>query len=54
MGVSSECGCKEDLHIDFLILLIPSPRLSALFCSNIPTFCSLKIFFSFLFPYFFL
>ena len=45
MGVSSGCGCKEDLHIDFLILLIPSPFLSALFCSSIPTFCSLKNFF---------
>ena len=25
-------------YIDFLILLIPTPLVSALFCSNIPTF----------------
>ena len=31
------CGCKE--VIDFLILLIPTPLVSA-FCSSIPTFCS--------------
>ena len=29
-------------YIDFLILLIPTPLVSALFCSSIPTFCSLK------------
>ena len=29
-------------YIDFLILLIPTPLVSVLFCSNIPTFCSLK------------
>ena len=29
-------------YIDFLKLLIPTPLLSALFCSSIPTFCSLK------------
>ena len=29
-------------YIDFLILLIPSPLVSVLFCSSIPTFCSLK------------
>ena len=34
----SGCGCKED--IDFLILLIPTPLVAALFCSSIPTFCS--------------
>ena len=28
-------------YIDFLILLIPAPLVSALFCSSIPTFCSL-------------
>ena len=28
-------------YIDFLILLIPT-LVSALFCSNIPTFCSFK------------
>ena len=26
-------------YIDFLILLIPTPLLSVLFCSSIPTFC---------------
>ena len=51
MGVASGCGCKE-VHvyiynyIDFLILLIPTPLVSVLFCSSIPTFCSfLKMFF---------
>ena len=32
-------------YIDFLVilvLLIPTPLVSALFCSSIPTFCSLK------------
>ena len=38
MSVASECGCKD---IDFLILLIPIPLVSALFGSIIPTFCSL-------------
>ena len=33
-------------YIDFLILLIPTPLVSALFCSSIPTFCS---FFYFMF-----
>ena len=27
-------------YIDFLILLIPTPLVFALFCSSIPTFCS--------------
>ena len=27
-------------YIDYLILLIPTPLVSALFCSSIPTFCS--------------
>ena len=41
-------------YIDFLILLIPTPLVSVLFCSSIPTFCSLKKkSFSFLFQYFF-
>ena len=31
-------------YIDFLILLIPTPLVSALFCSSIPTFCSLIFF----------
>ena len=26
-------------YVDFLILLIPIPLVSALFCSSIPTFC---------------
>ena len=30
MGVASGCGCKE---IDFLILPIPSPVVTAIFCS---------------------
>ena len=29
------------MYIDFLILPIPTPRVSVLFCSSIPTFCSL-------------
>ena len=33
-------------YIDILIFLIPTPLVSALFCSSIPTFCSfLKMFF---------
>ena len=33
-------------YIVFLILLIPTPLVSVLFCSSIPTFCSiLKMFF---------
>ena len=33
-------------YIDFLILLIPTPLVPVLFCSNIPNFCSfLKMFF---------
>ena len=27
-------------YINFLILLIPTPLVSALFCCSIPTFCS--------------
>ena len=27
-------------YIDFLLLLIPTPLVSVLFCSSIPTFCS--------------
>ena len=38
MGVATGCGCKG--YIDFLILLIPTPLVSVLFCSSIPTFCS--------------
>ena len=29
-------------YIDFLILLIPTPLVSVLFCSSIPTFFSFK------------
>ena len=29
-------------YIDFLILLIPTPLVSVLFCRSIPTFCSFK------------
>ena len=36
MGVATGCGCKE--VYDFLILLIPTPLVSVLFCSSIPTF----------------
>ena len=33
-------------YIDFLILLIPTPLVSVLFCSSIPAFCSFfKMFF---------
>ena len=39
--------------IDFLILLIPTPLVSVLFYSSIPTFCSFKKCFSFLFQYIF-
>ena len=41
MGVTSGCGCKG-VCIYFLILLIPTPLVSVLFCSSIPTFCSFK------------
>ena len=69
MGVASGCGEQEvgvasgsgwnlwvwllgvvvRRYIDFLILLIPT----VLFCSSIPTFCSVVKCFSFLFQYFF-
>ena len=38
-------------YIDFLILLIPTPLVSVLFYSSIPTFCSLKFFFFVLYIY---
>ena len=38
-------------YIDFLILFIPIPLVSALCCSSIPTFCSFLKCFSFLFQY---
>ena len=37
-------------YIDFLILLFPTPLVSVLFCSSIPTFCSLKKMFFVLVP----
>ena len=40
-------------YIDFLILLIPTPFVSVLFYSSIPTFCSFKKMFLFLFQHFF-
>ena len=49
MGVTNECGCKEVQYIDILILLIPTPLESVVFCSSIPTFCSFYMFFV-LFP----
>ena len=43
MGVASGCGCKK---VDFLILLIPTPLVSALFGNSIPTFLFIfKMFF---------
>ena len=50
MGVATGCGCKEVYR--FLILLIPTPLVSVLFCSSIPTFCSFLKCFSFLFSTF--
>ena len=47
MGVASGCGEQEGVwllgvvvrrYIDFLILLIPTPLVSVLFYSSIPTF----------------
>ena len=31
---------RRYMYINFLILLIPTPLVSVLFCSSIPTFCS--------------
>ena len=36
MGVATGCGFKE-IYIYFLILLIPTPLVSVLFYSSIPT-----------------
>ena len=54
-GVASRSGCNLWVwllgvvvrrYIDFLILLIPTPLVSVLFYSSIPTFCSFfKVFF---------
>ena len=47
VGVVS--GCCVRRYIDFLILLILTPLVLALFCSSIPTFLFIfKMFFSFL------
>ena len=37
MGVATGCGFEE-IYTYFLILLIPTPLGSVLFCSSIPTF----------------
>ena len=39
MGVASGCGCKEVYRFSYYVL-IPTPLVSVLFCSSIPTFCS--------------
>ena len=49
--MASGCGCKE-VYISILILLIPTPLLSALFSAASLVFVHLKCF-SFLFRYFF-
>ena len=45
MGVATGCGCMEVYR--FLILLIPTPLVSVLFCSSISTFFSFLKCFSF-------
>ena len=35
----------NNYYIDFLIILIPTPLASVLFCSSIPTFCSFFLLF---------
>ena len=42
--MSSGCGCKEVYTVDFLILLIPTPLVSALFLQQHPTFYSFFIY----------
>ena len=42
VGVGESMGVVVRRYIDFLILLIPTPLVSVLFYSSIPTFCSLK------------
>ena len=37
-----QLGVVVRRYINFLILLIPTPIVSVLFCSSIPTFCSFK------------
>ena len=41
-------GVVVKRYIDFLILLIPTPLVSVLFYSSIPTFCSFFVVFVFL------
>ena len=54
MGVATGCGCKEVYRFPHIyILLIPTPHVSVLFYSSIPTFCSFFLMFLFLFQYFF-
>ena len=57
VGVGGIYGCGYSVlgvvvrrYIDFLILLIPTPLVSVLFCSSNPTFCSLKKMFFVLVP----
>ena len=55
MGVVSRrwvesMGVVVRRYIDFLILLIPNPLVSVLFCSSSPTFCSFLKMFIVLFP----
>ena len=45
-------GVVVRMYIYFLILLIPTPLVYALYCSSIPTFCSLKKKFFVLVPVF--
>ena len=60
VGVGGIYGCvrlvgvvvRRYIYIDFLILLIPTPLVSALFCSSILLFVHKKKCFSFLFRYF--
>ena len=48
MGVASGCGCKEVYRFPHIIY--PTPLVSVLFCSSIPTFCSFKKMFFVLVP----
>ena len=52
MGVATGCGCKEVYRFPHTTYDIPTPLVSVLFCSSIPTFCSFKKnIFSFLYNY---
>ena len=51
MGVATRCGCKEVYR--FPHTTYPYSFCICSFCSSIPTFCSLKKCFSFLFQHFF-